>query len=248
MRQANRDRQLEVIRIAETGCRAVLGGLLQQEGALVLPTLARAFPGMEALTASVPRLNESTLSDLAYRSRPDLQALEKYAAAADVRVAGAKAGLDPKVNLIVDPNGLFLNLSKSLGSNVEEGTVARAQAQAREANLKLTELKSQIRRDIVQGVASLRRSFAALAGRKRSRDMLVQATAEARLAHESGSMNAETLRLLEEEQAEAEIQLAEAQLDCALDLAGLRLVTGTLVVEGEDAAARNALLFRSLEF
>jgi outer membrane protein TolC len=246
--QANRDRQLEMIRIAESGCRGVLAALLRQEAPLVLPQMGRAFPGMETLAGAAPRLNEATLTDLAYRNRPDLQALEKYVAAAGVRVAGARAGLDPKLNLVIDPNGFFVNLNKSLGGNTENGLFARTEAQAREASLKLTEMKGQIRRDIAQGVASLKRSFSALAGRQKSRDMLAQATLEARQAYQSGSMNAETLRLLEEEHADSEVQLLEAQLDCALDLAGLRLVTGTLVVEGEEAAARNALLLRSLEF
>lgn len=248
IRQANRDRQLEMIRIAETGCRAVLAGLLRQEGALTLPQLARAFPGMETLAGAVPLLKEAALAESAYRNRPDLQALEKYVAAAGIRVGGAKAGVDPKVSLVIDPNGVFVNLSKSLGSNAENGALARAEAQAREAALKLTEMRGQIRRDITQGLAALRRSFAALAGRKQSRDTLAQATLEARAAYQSGSMNGETLRLLEEEHADSEVQYAEAQLDCALDLAGLRLITGTLVVDGEEAAARNAVLFRSLDF
>jgi len=226
----------------------LLATLLQQEAPLVLPSLGRAFPGMAMLAASAPRLNEAVLTDLAYRNRPDLQALEKYVAAAGMRVAGAKAGLDPKLNLVIDPNGFFVNLNKSLGANTEKGMFARAEAQAREASLKLTELKGQIRRDIAQGVASLKRSLSALGGRQKSRDTLAQATAEARLAYQSGSMNAETLRLLEDEYADSEVQFSAAQLDCALDLAGLRLVTGTLVVEGEEAAARNAILLRSLEF
>ena len=248
IRQANRDKQLDVIRIAESGCRAVLGTLLQQAGALALPQMARAFPGMETLAAGAPRLNEAALFEQAVRNRPDLQALERYAGAAATRVTAARAGLDPKVNLLIDPNGFFVTVNKSLGSNTESGMLARAEAQAREANLKLTELRGQIQRDISQGLASLKRSFSALAGRKRSRDMLAQATLEARQAHQGGSMNAETLRLLEEEYADAEVQFSEAQLDCALDLAGLRLVTGTLVVEGEDAAARSAQLFQSLQF
>jgi hypothetical protein len=44
------------------------------------------------------------------------------------------------------------------------------------------------------------------------------------------------------------VALVEARLECALNLAALRLVTGTLVVDGGDAAQRNAVLLKSLRF
>jgi outer membrane protein TolC len=248
IRQANRDKQLEVVRIAELGCRSSLATLLQTEQALLLPRMERAFPEMEGLAAAARTLNEKTLAELAWRNRPDLKALERYAAAAGDRVLGARTGLDPKVNLTIDPNGIFVTLSQNLGANTENGVVARSEAQLREANLKITELKAQIRRDIAQGLASLKRSFGALAERRRSRETLAQAAGEGRQAYFQGSMDAANLRAIEEEQTEAEIQFAEAQMDCALDLAALRLVTGTLLVEGEGAAARNAGLLRSVQF
>jgi hypothetical protein len=61
-------------------------------------------------------------------------------------------------------------------------------------------------------------------------------------------MDSVTLRGLQDQRANAQVALAEARLECALNLAALRLVTGTLVVDGPDAAQRNAVLLKSLRF
>ena len=63
-----------------------------------------------------------------------------------------------------------------------------------------------------------------------------------------GAWTGRALRGLEDQRTDAAVQLLEARLDCALNLAALRLVTGTVEVDGSDAATEDAVLFRSAQF
>ena len=109
-------------------------------------------------------------------------------------------------------------------------------------------MKDQIRQDVSQGVAALRSSLAVLADRRRAEGTLSRVIADAEKAVRTGGMDMATLRGLQDQHTEARVALVEARLDCALNLAALRLVTGTLMVEGGDAAPRDAVLLKSLSF
>jgi outer membrane protein TolC len=203
---------------------------------------------MDKLLSPATDLRETPLVNAALRSRPDLQALEQYVTAARERLAAARNERDPKISLLLDPNGFFVDFTYSLEGNTEEGGEASAAAKAADASLNLSELQDQIRRDVSEGVEALRTSLATLADRRHSQETLTQVVEDAQHAVQTGGMDRATLRGLEDQSTDAAVQLVEARLDCALNLAALRLVTGTVVVDGGDAAARDAGLFLSAQF
>jgi len=246
--QVARDKQLDQARKEGLECRSALAALLRRDSDMSLPTLATAFPEMDELSTVATALRETPLVDAALRNRPDLHALEQYIAAARERLIAARNERDPKINLLLDPNGFFVDFSYSLEGNTEAGGEASAAAKVADASLNLSELQEQIRRDVSEGVAVLRSSLAVLADRRRSQETLTQVVADAQHAVQTGGMDRTTLRSLEDQRADAAFQLVEARLDCALNLAALRLVTGTVVVDGGDAAAQDAGLFLSVQF
>jgi outer membrane protein TolC len=241
-------RQLDAVRSAGAKCRASLAALLGRDANMQLPTLAAAFPQMDNLSSEAAALRETQLAETAYRNRPDLHALEQYVSAAGEKLAAAKASQDPRLNLIIDPNGFFVTFTYSLEGNAEQGATMAANAQAGEARLNLSQMKDQIRQDVAQGLAALRSSLSALGDRRRAAETLTRVVQDAEHAVRAGGMDSATLRGLQDQRANAQVALAEARLECALNLAALRLVTGTLVVDGPDAAQRNAVLLKSLRF
>ena len=246
--QAERDKQLDLARKEGVECRSTLAALLKQDSDMAFPTLAAAFPNMDQLSSLTTALRETPLVEAALRNRPDLQALEQYITAARERLTAARDERDPKISLLLDPNGFFVDFTYSLDGNTEHGGEASAAAKVADASLNLSELQDQIRRDVAEGVAALRSSLMTLVDRRRSQDTLTQVVEDARHAVQAGGMDRSTLRGLEDQRTDAAVQLVEARLDCALNLAALRLVTGTVVVDGSDAAARDAVLFMSGQF
>jgi outer membrane protein TolC len=246
--QTERDKQLDSARKEQVDCRSTLAALLKRDSDMAFPTLAAAFPNMDKLTTLMTALRETPLVEAALQNRPDMHALQQYITAARERLIAASNERDPKINLLLDPNGFFVNFTYSLEGNTEQGGEATAAAKVADASLNLSELQDQIRRDVSEGVVALRNSLAALAERRHSEETLSQVVKDARHAVQAGGMDEATLRGLEDQRTDAAVQLVEARLDCALNLAALRLVTGTLDVEGGDAAARDAGLFLSAQF
>jgi outer membrane protein TolC len=244
--RAARQKQLDLVRGEGVKARAALTALLRRDGDMSFPALAAAFPDLDA--APPAALRESPMMETALRNRPDLHALEDYVTAASERLMAARYERDPKVNLVLDPNGFFVNLTYSFDGNAEKGGETSAAARMADASLNLAELKDQIRRDIAQGAAALRASLAGLSERRRAAETLTKVVADAQHALQTGGMDRATLRGLEDQRTDAAVQLVEARLDCALNLAALRLVTGTLSVEGGEAAAQDSGLFRTLNF
>lgn len=244
--RAARQKQLDTVRGEGIKARAALAALIRRDGDMSFPALVAAIPDMDSLSSA--GLREAALVETALRNRPDLHALEQYVSAASERLMAARFDKDPKVNLVVDPNGFFVNLTYSFEGNAEKGSETSAAARMADASLNLAELKDQIRRDVAQGSASLRAALSSLGERRRAQETLTRVMADAQHAVQAGGMDRATLRGLEDQRTDAAVQLIEARLDCALDLAALRLVTGTLAAEGPEAAAQDTSLLRSLNF
>ncbi len=246
--QAERDKQLDLARKEKVDCRATLAALLKRDSDIAFPTLAAAFPNMDQMTGLAAALHETPLVEQALRNRPDLQALQQYITGARERLLAARNERDPKISLSLDPNGFFVDFTYSIDGDTGRGGEASAAAKVADASLNLSELQDQIRRDVSEGVEALRSSLATLADRSRSQETLSQVVKDAQHAVQAGGMDRATLRGLEDQRTDAAVQLLEARLDCALNLAALRLVTGTLAVDGSDAAAEDTVLFKSAQF
>ncbi|MGY9106120.1 MAG: hypothetical protein ACKVG0_06255, partial [Alphaproteobacteria bacterium] len=78
-----------------------------------LPLPVGDFPEIDENAA--PRLNGNLLAENALMRREDIRALSLQSAAHTERVRGAKDGMQPELNVLVDPRGVLLRLSQSLG-------------------------------------------------------------------------------------------------------------------------------------
>ena len=247
-RQTANDANLSKVRELLALCRSDLATLVHAEKDIALPTIASAFPGLSDMHARAAGLNEAEMTELAYQKRPDLQALQQYVSGANDKLAAAQAGLDPKIDLSVNPDGVFVSVSRSLEHNSEEGVLAEAAANASDARLNVTEMRSQIARDVSQGLAALNDSLSNFDALRQSDQAMTAVLKDARHAVRTGGMDTDQLRVLEGEQADTAVRLIEAELDCVLNLAALRLTTGTVETDDPASDARSAVLFQSLEF
>jgi outer membrane protein TolC len=246
-RQAVADADLGKVRELMALCRADLAGLLGSARDSTLPTIAQAFPNLGELGDRAQALNEATLTDIAYRKRADLKALEQYESGAREKLAAAEAGLDPKLALTLNPDGAFLTLSRSLEHNTEEGLAAEARAGAADARLKIANLRTQIARDVSQGVAAMKESLNNYQNLRQADQDLAGIVQDARQGLAAGGMDQDQFRTLEGERADIAVRLVEAELDCALNLAALRAATGSVDAENAAGDGEIAMQFRSLD-
>ena len=247
-KEIRRDSELAQSRENVAQCRMYLSLLVGRKKAAELPAMSVAFPQIQNLTLTAGRLREATLNKIALKNRPDIAASEQDISAAEDRVASAKAGQDPKVNLSLNPDGAFLSVAMSIEGDRADGAEAVAEAEAAEARLTLTELRQQIGRNVTSVVVALRNSLSTLVALRASDRVMARIIQESRQAARAGGVDAKDVRLREEERIDIELQLVQASLDSALDLAKLRLVTGTVATDGPTAASKDAALFKSLQF
>jgi outer membrane protein TolC len=247
-KEIHRNSELLQARENAAQCSMYLSLLIGSKTAPELPTMSDAFPQMQDLAPVARQLRDNTLNEVAQKHRPDIAADEQDISAADDRVASAKAGQDPKVNLLVNPDGAFVSVSMSIEGNSADGAKEAAEAEAAEARLTLTELHQQIGREVTSAVVALRDSLSTLATLRASNRMMSQIVEESRRAERAGGLDAKDVHAREEEQVDLKLELVQASLDCAVDLAKLRLVTGTVATQGSSAASDDTALFKSLEF
>ena len=229
-------------------CRMYFSQLIDNKGSVNLPTMSDAFPKMRNLVPGIVRLRDGNLNEIALMDRPDIAASQQDVSAAEDRVASAKAGQDPKFDLSLNPDGAFLSFSMSIENNLADGEEEEAEAKADEARLSLTELHQQIGRDVTNAVVALRSSLSALKALRASDRVMTRIIEETRRAARAGGLDAKDVHVREEERVDLELQLVQTSLDSALDLAKLRLVTGTVETNGPRAASEDSVLFKSLQF
>ena len=232
-------------RLAEKSCLRQLGQAMGASGAAPA-TVSGAFPDMGAMADDVTHLNEAAMTDLALRNRLDLQALHQYAAAAGEQVKGADNGLGPQVDLSLDTDGVFVNLSKSLEGNVENGTLAAAQAQETIARLNLRQAEDQVRRDIADQVEAMKAALADWRGLSHSADLMEGVVVSARKRASAGFITRAAQSDAETARAQTRQAMVDAQLRFCAALAALRLSTGTVAAQPGAPAGSLALLFRTL--
>jgi outer membrane protein TolC len=186
------------------------------------------------------------MTDLALRNRLDLQALNQYAAAANEQVKGANSGLGPQVDLSLDTDGVFVNLSKSLEGNVENGTLQAAQAQETIARLNLRQAEDQVRRDISDQVQAMKAALADWRSLSHSADLMEGVVASARKRAAAGFITRSAQSDAETARAQTKQAMVDAQLRFCAALAALRLSTGTVAAQPGAPASSLASLFRTL--
>lgn len=239
-------RHVEVTRseLAEQACGRQLAQAMGAKGPA--PAVSGSFPDIAALAADVKHLNEAAMTDLAFRNRLDLQALAQYAAAAGDQVKGAESGLGPQVDVSLDTDGVFLNLSKSIEGNVENGALQAAQAGQTIARLNQHQAEEQLRRDVADQVQALKAALADYQALLRSEKLMDGAVASARKRAAAGFIPRTAQNDVEGERAQTQAAVVDASLRFCAALTALRLSTGTIVARPGAPAVTLAALFRSL--
>jgi len=242
-------RHVEVTKgeVAEQSCgrqlRQTMGSPAEMKTA---PGVTGDFPDMNALSDDVTQLNEAAMTDLALRNRLDLQALSQYAGAATDTVKGAHSGIGPQVDLSLDTDGVFVNLSKSIEGNVEDGTLKSAQAQETIARLNLKDAEEQVRRDVSDQVQALKAALADWKGLSHSATLLEGVAESARKRAAAGFLPRSAQQEAETDLAQTRQAAVDAQLRFCAALTALRLSTGTLVAQAGTPTGSLAQLFRTL--
>ncbi len=231
--------------LAEQSCLRQLGQAMGASGGAP-PAVTGEFPDMGAMADDVTHLNEAAMTDLALRNRLDLQALNQYAAAANDQVKGANSGLGPQVDLSLDTDGVFVNLSKSIEGNVENGTLQAAQAQETIARLNQRQAESQIRSDIADQVQAIKGALADWRSLSHSADLMEGVVASAHKRAAAGFIPRAAQTDAETARAQTKQAMVDAQLRFCAALAALRLSTGTVAAQPGAPAGSLAALFRTL--
>ena len=233
--------------VAEQSCgrqlRQVMGSPV---GTTTPPSVTGAFPDMNAMSDDVTHLNEAAMTDLALRNRLDLQALAQYAGAATDQVKGAHSAEGPQVDLSLDTDGVFVNLSKSIEGNLEDGTVAAAQAQETIARLNLKDAEEQVRQDVADQVQAMQAALTDWKNLSHSADLMEGVVASARKRAAAGFLPRSAQSDAEADLAQTRQAVVDAQLRFCAALTALRLSTGTIAAQPGAPAGALAQLFRTL--
>jgi outer membrane protein TolC len=210
------------------------------------PVAVGEFPPMDGMSDTIARMSEQGLTDVALANRHDLMALMRYDAAENERVRGARNGLQPKVDLYVDPSKVLLRYSRTLGRDVEQGQVSAAVAAQNEARLNLEQAQVQVRVDISGQLRALKDAMTDWMALTQSEGLLETVVSDAQRRADAGVISQQEYRAAQNELAQVRAQVIDAKLQYAQSLAGLRLATGTIAAGDGGSAVGAAATFRSL--
>lgn len=210
------------------------------------PVAVGEFPPMDGMSDTIARMSEQGLTDVALANWHDLMALMRYDAAENERVRGARNGLQPKVDLYVDPSKVLLRYSRTLGRDVEQGQVSAAVAAQNEARLNLEQAQVQVRVDISGQLRALKDAMTDWMALTQSEGLLETVVSDAQRRADAGVISQQEYRAAQNELAQVRAQVIDAKLQYAQSLAGLRLATGTIAAGDGGSAVGAAATFRSL--
>jgi outer membrane protein TolC len=227
-------------RAADESCRRELDVAMSGNGLGELPIPIGEFPEIDASAAV--RLNGNDLAEDALVRRPDIRAMSLQSAAYSQRVRGAQDGMQPQLNVLVDPRGVLLRLSQSLGRNAQQGQLDAALAGEGEARINLRQLENQVRLD-VRGILDAIFNWQALS-ESAAAMKIVSDDAERR--YDTGLVTLQELRDVQGEYAVVQTQLIETQFQYASNLGALRLALGRVEAGDNLSVEMIAAQFRTL--
>jgi outer membrane protein TolC len=238
-RRVNRNVAEEAIQ----SCQADLIRLTGRSPEQSPPVPTTPLPLRDGIVPPELTLSESEAIDIARQNRKDLAALRRADAAETVRLRGARDGLNPRIDLLVDPTRISLRFTRSLQQDIEEGKIAQAVAAESNARVNLEQLETKMESEITNAMRHLRQSRASVIAMDAAARMLeATVTAEEQRAQANES-DREQFRAAQDQLAQLRHQIIDASLDYAANLASLRLALGTLDVADAPQRAALASLF-----
>jgi outer membrane protein TolC len=194
------------------------------------------LPAVAPIVDAVDRLDVDALTQLALTQRPDLKGAEQNVEAAEENLRFAQDQASPEIDLHVDPLGASVNYTQSIQNNVAQGSEAQASAAKSQAEISLRQLEDQVHFDVSDAVRSVRRAVSDWTALKAAETQMERAVNDANKRAKYGSITWSDFLTTEAQLAAIQQQMVTTQLQFAVSLATLRLVTGTIVMDGETPA------------
>ncbi len=213
-------------RAVDESCRRELDVAMNGDGIGELPVPVGEFPVINQGAAVV--LNGNILAESALMRREDVRALSLQSAAHTERVRGAQDGMQPQLNVLVDPRGVLLRLSQSLGRNAQEGQLSAALAGEGEARINLRQLENQVRLEVTENIRGINDAISNWQALSDSATAMKLVADDAQRRYDAGIITRQEYRDVQGEYALVQTQLVETQYQYASNLAALRLALGSV--------------------
>jgi outer membrane protein TolC len=178
--------------------------------------------------------------------REDIRALSLQSAAHAERVRGAKDGMQPELNVLVDPRGVLLRLSQSLGRNTQQGQLSAALAGEGEARINLRQLENQVRLEVSENVRGVHDAISNWKALNESAAAMKIVAGDAERRYDAGVLTRQEYRDVQGEYALVQTQLVQTQFQYASNLAALHLALGNVDADENVPVEVITAQFRSL--
>jgi outer membrane protein TolC len=201
-----------------------------------VPLISGDLPQVAIMLDAVNHLNTNALIQLALENRPDLQAAQKTAEAANDTLTGAKDLTRPDLSLHIDPESATISYTQSLGNNLAEGQEEAAEAASNQALLNLRQVEDQIRVDVTDAVHSLQQigsSWSALNTAEQQQETIVS---DGKKIAKFGAIGWQDYIGSQAQLLDIQQQVITMQMQFAIALSGLRLTTGSIDMDSDPPA------------
>jgi outer membrane protein TolC len=234
LRRLEINRSREALMLARGDLATALG--IEIGDTFELPVATGEMPRVVALPMEAAV--EKRFVDLALASRSDLASLQQRAQSEDIRRDEAENALKPKLDFLLDQNSVTLRFQKSLNENVEKGKLGTRSVAVHLAQLDLQLLRRGIRSQVGLTVNRLAHSSENYRLAAETYWLLSSvADDKQRQVVFGASQRREHISALDK-LARTHRQVVDTNLQYAVGLSQLRLITGTISVDGgKDAAA-----------
>ena len=233
IRHVNAEQSQQAVQI----CRRDLG--LAVTG---LATGASMTPGGDlldpaAVKAQIDKLNPDRLIDIALANRKDLKAAQQNVIAASAALKGAEDNVSPALDVHIDPDRAIMTYSQSIENNAGHGHAAEAASAQSQAQLAFAQLQNQIQVDVSDALRSLRQNCSDGIALGTSELQMQDAVSNAQKRAKFGTSAWNDVLTAQDQLTQIRNQNITARVQLGVNLAALKLTTGTLNADRETPAA-----------
>jgi outer membrane protein TolC len=223
-------------------CRRDLAFAITGESGQPWPQASGELPDVAALGPAVDRIDEQALIALALAQRLDLSAANRSIQAARENVRIARDSARPQLDLHVDPDRAIVSFSKTFGNNLAKGREAEASAAQDQADLALRQLQEQVREQVSDSIVNLKRALADWNALDEAEKQMRTVVSDAEKRARYGSISWGDFLNLQNQLTQLQEQVINARLAFAINLATLRLATGTIDADRPLALATDLVI------
>ena len=227
----------EQARATATVCKRDLAYAATGSVDAAIPALSGELPEVKGMTDAVGALNVDSLTQMALTRRHDLKAAEQNVQAAIENQTYAHSNTSPELDLHLDPLGAIVSYTQSIQNNVAEGAEAQAAAAKGQAELALRQLQDQVHMDVSDAVRNLQNAASQWAELESAEHQMEGVVGDANKQARYGSITWLDFLNAQVQLSQVRQQVVNARLQFALSIVGLRLVTGSVDLDGGTVAS-----------